>query len=303
MTETHLESAAGMTDARPRLIADVGGTNARFALAGADGAIDAALTLPVGGHKTFVAALATYLTTTGARPRAAAIAAAGPHDGDGVRLTNAAWTVRSAEITAALDGAPAAVFNDLEAVALALPYLAATDLDVLHDGQTPPTTPHAPMLAFNVGTGLGAAVAVPLGDGQWRALATEAGHMRFASVDAAEALMAPHVTTYEDVLSGRGFQLMQRLLPNAVDRRQVFSRLLGRVAGDLIVATGAWGGLYLCGGVLDDWDANVDVEAFREAFVDKGPMAGRMAALPVSRIVRPAPALLGLAHAPIPSDG
>lgn len=289
-----------MTDGRPRLIADIGGTNARFALAGPDGAIDAALTLPVGGHETFAAALATFLKATGARPRAAAVAGAGPHDGDGVRLTNAAWTIRPAEITVALGGAPAAVFNDLEAVALALPYLASADLEVLHDGQPPP---HAPRLAVNVGTGLGAALAISLGQDRWRAVPTEAGHMRFATVDAADALMAPHVTTYEDALSGRGFQLMQRLLPDVAARRQAFSRLLGRIAGDLIVATGAWGGLYLCGGVLADWDANVDVEAFHATLRDKGPMAERMAALPVARIVRPAPALLGLAHAPISGDG
>ena len=283
-----------------RLIADVGGTNARFALAGPAGAIGAVSTLPVSGYETFAAALAAYLKTSGARPNAAAAAAAGPHDGDGVRLTNAAWTIRSRDITAALGGAPAAVFNDLEAVALALPYLNDADLDLLRAGKAPPD---APRLAFNVGTGLGAAVAVSLGGGQWRALATEAGHMRFASVDAADALIAPHVTTYEDTLSGRGFQLMQRLLPDAGERRRVFSRLLGRVAGDLIVATGAWGGLYLCGGVLDDWTANIDMTAFRQALQDKGPMAGRMAALPVARIIRPAPALLGLAHAPIPGAG
>jgi len=277
-----------------RLIADIGGTNARFAFAGPDGAAGPVTALAVKDFPSFDAALAAFVANAGGAPFAsAAIAAAGPRDGDGIRLTNAPWTIRPSAATALQPAAAVGIFNDLEAVALALPHLAPDDAETLAAGAT---KPGAPLLAFNVGTGLGAALAVPGHDG-WRALATEAGHMRFAPTTPSEAALAGDAHSYEDILSGRGFKLLSARLPDPAERRRIFSGLLGRVAGDVALATGAWGGVFFCGGVLSTWAENVDFDALYAAFRDKGAMAERMAAIPLRRIVHEAPALAGLAHA------
>lgn len=280
----------------PRLLVDIGGTNCRFALADPGGAIGAVEAVPVAGFPRFEDALAAYLADR-PRPAAAAIAAAGPADGDAIRLTNAPWAISRRRVGALLDGAPVRLMNDLEAVALALPHLAAADVAVVAEGRS--VAGRAPKIALNAGTGLGAALVLPeAGDG-WRAIATEAGHMRFAAVAPDETRIAAAAVTYEDALAGRGHRLLRTLFPDPVRRRGVYGGLLGRVAGDLVLATGAWGGVYLCGGVLGTWAENVDPDAMIERFCDKGPMAGRMAGVPVYRILLPTPALLGLAHATV----
>jgi len=80
----------------------------------------------------------------------------------------------------------------------------------------------------------------------------------------------------------------------------LFSSLLGRIAGDLVLATGAWGGLYFCGGVLDSWDRWIDADRLLRHLRDKGPMEAAMAAVPVHRIAVANPALIGLAQASLP---
>lgn len=292
-----------------RLVADIGGTNARFALAGPDGAPGVSARYAVEDHGTIADAVAAFLRERGqgTRPREAAIAAAGPVVEGAVQLTNGAWRIDPQDVSAALGGARVRVFNDLEAVALALPYL---DIADVADVSVPVATPTGqPRIAVNVGTGLGAAVSIPAGEA-WLPLATEAGHMRFAAAHGWERELFAHLETYEEVLSGPGIAAMR----DALDARlrdmpaqagapatfvELFSDLLGRFAGDLALASGAWGGVYLCGGVLADWAANVDEGRFLAEFRRKGAMTIRMAAVPVRRIVHDAPALVGMARVPL----
>ena len=275
--------------AGPRLIADVGGTNARFALAAVDGAISDIVVLPVAGHARFADALAAYLGQTGARPSAAAIAAAGPVSGDSVTLTNAPWTISAGAVAAQLGGAPVQVLNDLQAVALALPDLGRDDADPILPGAV---ADRLPRLAINVGTGFGAALAIPTTTG-WTALPTEAGHM---SLD-------PHPlckdrTTIEALFSGPGYQrLFDRSgSPSKAEpaRRTAYAHLLGRISSDLVLATGAWGGVWFCGGVLSDFRNTIPIDAFTSGFLDKGPMAERMRDVPVAAITIETPAFCGL---------
>ncbi len=266
-----------------RLLADIGGTNARFALAANDG-LPVPTILPVAEFARFDDALEAFLADRGAIRAdigSCAIAAAGPVAGGAVRLTNVPWTIDPAEVGARLD-CPVAVLNDLEAVACALPFLTDGDLAPLRAGQSGAI---APMIAVNVGTGFGAAVAVPASGG-WVPLATEPGHMRLPD--------APG--TIEDVLSGPG---LARLKGDTGDARIAFSQLLGRVTRDLVLATGAWGGVSFCGGVMGAWDTVIDRPTFDAAFDMPGPMADRLAMVPLARIIHPQPALLGLLHAPV----
>ncbi len=272
------------------LIGDIGGTNARFALTDGDGPPHDIEIMPVAAFPTFAAALDAYLAGV-EEPvlAAAAVAAAGPVAGGSVRLTNAPWEISEAAISARLHGVPAAVLNDLEAVALALPGLSGGEVETLAPGR--PAAEPQPMLALNVGTGFGAAVAVPL-PGQpdrWTALATEAGHMRLDP-----GPFGREEVSVEDLFSGPGYRRLFGDAAPAGAARTDYSRLLGRVAGDVVLATGSWGGLFLCGGVLSDLDRVLERGPFLTALRDKGAMAARMETLPVHHIRLDTPAFRGL---------
>lgn len=177
------------------------------------------------------------------------------------------------------------------------------------------------MVAVNVGTGFGAATAIPASDG-WNACPSEAGHISLAGADAEEAkllaaLSPDRTATLEDVLSGAGvgalyawFSGGEPIASDAVFARaqddpaaartvEMLSRLLGRASGDLVLATAAWGGAFLLGGVVSGWYPLCDHEAFRAAFEDKGKMRARMAGVFSGVVTREDVALLGLAKAPI----
>lgn len=290
-----------------RLIADIGGTNARFALAGPDGLRDVQI-LSVAAFPDFAPALAAYVDGRGAVD-SAAIAAAGPRDGNSVRLTNAPWLIEAGAASRALGGAPVRVLNDLEAVALGLPALAAGEAEPIAPGSV---QPGAPMLAANIGTGFGAAVAVPAGRG-WIALGTEAGHMSLTPATPGEESLLRGLRSVEDAFSGPGYARVfgarvqeggETVHPVGIEAggedRRLYSRIFGRVVGDLVLATGSWGGVWLCGGVVTDFGRIFDVDEFLRAFRRKGKMSERMQRVPVSRITIDAPAFRSLATVAIP---
>lgn len=274
--------------ARRRLVCDVGGTNVRFALVGEAGGLERIEAAKLASHATFEAALDAYLAATGAEVAAIAIAAAGPVRDGRVRLTNAAWTIDEAALSARLGGAAVRVLNDLEAVALALPGLGPEDVATIHPGAP---APRLPRIAVNVGTGFGAAVAAPVADGGWTALATEPGHMSFTPPPFARG-----AATVEGVFSGPAYA---RLFPGGIGAaaRTPYSAAFGRVVGDLVLATGAWGGVFLCGGVMDDFERIMDRAAFLAAFPGDTPMTERLSATPICRILAESPALRGLVAA------
>jgi glucokinase len=308
-----------------RLVADVGGTNARFALAGADGVAVYALTVPVADFPRFDEALAAYLANIDTPDRerigSAAFAAAGPVDGETIKLTNAPWQLDRRDISDRLGGLPVGLFNDLEAVAFALPFLEERDVLPIGPVPRPAAGSGGRMIAVNAGTGFGAAAAIAGGDG-WTACPSEAGHMTLAAADEQEAALfariAPGRTpTLEDVLSGSGVETLYAALSGAEPLSagelfacgtrdaaagrtvDIFGRSLGRATGDLVLATAAWGGAFLLGGVVSGWHRHCDHAGFRKAFEDKGKMRTRMGGLFTGVVCRANVALLGLAKAPV----
>lgn len=308
-----------------RLVADIGGTNARFALAGPDGRCTSAANLRVGDFPDFDDALAAYLSRLDAATRgritSAACAAAGPVEHDVIKLTNAPWQLATTHIAQQIGGVPAAIFNDLQAVALALPFLG--DQDVARIGPVPRAEAEPPdrMVAVNVGTGFGAATAIPSAHG-WTACPSEAGHMSLAATNTQEAellaaLCPGRTATLEDVLSGAGVGAVyawlsgrEPIAADAVFARvdadtavrhtvEMLSRWLGRASGDLVLSTAAWGGAFLLGGVVSGWYNLCDHTAFRAAFEDKGKMHARMGGVFSGVVTRQDVALFGLAKAPV----
>lgn len=291
-----------------RLVADIGGTNARFALAAADGRLAEIQVLPVNDYPDFASALGAYLGE-GRAISSAAIAAAGPCDGEAISLTNSPWRIVAEDVSTMLGGVPVRLLNDLEAVALALPHLASENIEAIAHAPLPEQ--NFPMLAVNIGTGFGAAVAIPIGAG-CVALATEAGHMSLIPATPGEDTLMRSVRTAEDAFSGPGYirlfgaqrgedgEIIHPILDEATaEQRRLYSRIFGRFIGDLVLATGAWGGVWFSGGVVTDFQRIFDCEEFLRALRRKGPMSARMEHVPILRITADAPALKSLAELPI----
>lgn len=296
-----------------RIVADVGGTNVRFARAAYDGTISDVLVSPTSAFPTFLDALASYVLSAGGLEQCSgfAIGAAGPIENNSVQLTNGTWSIHAIDLSSHF-GRPVRLINDLQAIALALPALGEADLTCLGDNRP---NPLAPRLAVNIGTGFGASLLVPSASGA-TAVACEPGHMKLAvptDLQRAVPLASPSV---EQVLSGLALKTIwgQAEDPSKVtsvfaarddatagDGVERFSTLLGQVCGDLVLATGAWGGVYLCGSVATAWWASASFDAFGASFNDKGPMSSRMTPVAVALIRHPHAALVGLTEVDLSS--
>ena len=304
-----------------RLVCDAGGSNVRFARCPGEHVLSEMRAYHVKDFPSFYEALQAYLDETGgaAACTGAAIGVAGPIDAGAVKLTNADWRIEAARVAAMLGGAPALLINDLEAVALALPHLRADELSALGTAERA-TAERRTMLALNVGTGFGAATVIPMGDG-WISHPGEPGHMALGALDGNELERMGDARTVEDILSGRGVPLLFETIARqsgraemaamssaeifanagqdelAAETLRAFSRFLGRVAGDLVLAGAAWGGVYLCGSVAIGWAEAGGGQYFRRPFEDKGPMTGRMKQVYSGIVTRDDVGLLGLTHA------
>ena len=313
-----------------RIVADVGGTRSRFGMSDGPGDLTGIHIYATAGHPSFADALAAYVADIGVGPAEAwcssvFIAAAGPVDRGEVQLTNARWSISAREVSESMGGVPVTLVNDLEAVGFLLPHLQSADVAPV--GGPTASELAGNRIAVNVGTGFGAATAVRIGGGAgWAVAAGEAGHMSLAPATPDEATVLGWGRTVEDILSGAGVgrhyaahlagqqdvaeesertadAVFAAVAEDAIAAQavQMLTRLLGRVAGDLVLATAAWDGVFLCGSVVHAWLEVADVRAFRVAFEDKGPMRSRMARVPTSVITAPEPALLGLSYADVPA--
>ncbi len=306
-----------------RIVADVGGTNCRFGISAGPGDLSEIRTYPTAASASFTSALNHYTADVGLGSAenwcsSACIAAAGPVDAGAVQLTNAAWSISSSDVSWHLGGVPVVLVNDLAAVGLLLPHLQSGDVTPLGgDGRAAFS---GNRIAVNVGTGFGAATAVRSGGGRWAIAAGEAGHMSLAPATPEEAAVLHAGLTVEDILSGAGVGRLYRALagearvprsadevfsaiaidPSAAQTTALMARLLGRIAGDLVLATASWEGAFLCGSVIRGWLGVGDLAVFRASFEDKGPMRARMSRVPTFLIGDPEPALMGLTHAEVP---
>ena len=166
----------------PRLVADVGGTNARFALETAPRRFEVVMVLACNDYASLRAATQTYLSSAVANTvysgqiEHAAIAIADPIDGDAVSMTNHHWSFSIAVLREELGLATLLVVNDFTALAMALPHLSASQRRQVGSGIE---LPGRPIGLIGPGTGLGVSGIFPVG-ARWVALASEGGHATFA---------------------------------------------------------------------------------------------------------------------------
>jgi glucokinase len=312
----------------PRLLADIGGTNARFAWQAGPGAVmEDVLTLPCAEHPTLADAVLRYLRQSGRTlPPDCAIAIANPVVGDRVAMTNHHWTFSIRELKVALGLRRLLVVNDFTALALALPRLGPADRWQLGGGEAEPGTAIG---LIGPGTGLGVSGLLPDGRGGWLPIQGEGGHGTLGATTAREAEVLAllrqwhgHVSAERAVcgqglvdihsalqqLDGaRGAQLPAATITEAAlagsDTRctealELFCAFLGIAAGNLALTLGARGGVFIGGGIVPRLGAWFAQSPFRARFEAKGRFAEYLRPVPVYVIDSPqSPAFLGAAEA------
>lgn len=314
-----------------RLIADIGGTNARFALTDEAGMPCHMRRLPVAAHAGPVAAIRAYLAALPEPSEPileAVIAVATPVDAEVIRFTNSPWTFTRDQLKAELGISRLEVINDFAAQATAIPHLDPAESEAIGGGEADPCWPIA---VIGPGTGLGAAALVPGPDGLI-VVASEAGHVSFAPRDDQEIELLRHLrarhghVSNERLLSGPGLLALAESLaalasselratsPEAVSRAardgtcpismaalQRFSAMLGAAAGDLALTFCARGGLYVSGGLCPKLGPLFDRAAFRRAFEAKGRLGAFLARVPVRLVTTERTGLLGAALHRLPA--
>lgn len=314
----------------PRLLADVGGTHARFAWQrNADAAPEQVQVLRCAEYATLLDAARAYLATLepGAMPapRLGAIGIANPVVGDHVQMTNHHWSFSISALRTALGLERLVVVNDFEALALALPLLEPDETEQLAGGAADPLAPRA---LIGPGTGLGVAALVHSGR-RWQAIAGEGGHVslspqtereaavmfalqrRFGHASAERAVSGQGLVWLHDALAELdgaivattgldGAEVARRAPhdPRCAEALALFFAFLGTTAGNLALTLGARGGVYFGGGVLPKLARELAASGWRERFVGKGRFRGYLEAVPVHLIVSTRhPPLRGAAQA------
>jgi glucokinase len=311
------------------LLADIGGTNARFALADPGAPMpllaDSIRTFAVTDFGSLAAAAGHYLEGTGVRPGRAVMAVAGRVEGDLARMTNHPWVVSRERVCKALGMETVELVNDFVAQAMAIPLLAEGDLATIGAARGPrPTTRERTCAVLGAGTGLGVGALLQR-QGRWSALATEGGHASFAPGTPEEIAILERLSidfgrvSNERVASGAGLVNLHRALsqlagldpgpkrpeditagaaagdPRCERTLDVFCAVFGAVAGDLVLTFGAWDGIYLSGGLVGPLLPALRHSGFRQRFEGKGRYAPAMARVPTFAVIHPQPGLLGAA--------
>ena len=305
------------------LLADIGGTHARFAVLRGD-VLGPVQSLDVHAHATMADALRFFLTrkNDGTPIEAAILALAGPVVNGRCALTNSSWVADTSRLENEFGIPDVRIVNDQEAAAWSLPHFAPSDTRLIG-----PDTPAAgaPLALVSPGTGLGMACLVPGSPGA-RAIASEGGHATLAAETAWEEAVIGvlrrqfgHVSA-ERALSGNGLVNLYHAAA-AIDGVEIvprtaaditgaalggtcatcqktldtFCSLLGGVAGDIALLFGARGGVFIGGGIVPHIVEYLGRTEFRRRFEAKGRLGRYLAEIPVRVILRPEPAFLGLA--------
>jgi glucokinase len=305
-----------------RLIADIGGTHARFALLGPKGELVEQHFFRTAEFDSLRDAITTYLGRLKASERVteAAVAIAAPITGDTVEMTNTSWRFSIEAVRKEFGWSHLFMVNDFAANALSVPSL-APEYCAQVGGDAP--VPKAPIAVVGPGTGLGVAGLVPC-NGKWTAVAAEGGHMTLAAVDSREAAVIDilrrqyaHVSA-ERTLCGPGLVNLYECLcelagkpaapltperiahlypgcdPQCREAVAMFCAMLGTFASDVALTYGARGGVYIMGGIVPNILDVFRASQFRDRFEFKGRYRGYLTAIPAYVVTHPEPAFEGL---------
>ncbi|WP_286951154.1 MULTISPECIES: glucokinase [Brevundimonas] len=309
------------------LVGDVGGTNARFALArNVEGrpVLEHVESFPAEIHPTFLDGVKAYLDGCPLKPTGGVIAVAGPVTDGAIDLTNSPWRVSEDELQT-LGLKPIRLINDFEALAWGAPVVPEDELASL--GGPAQGDPHAAIALVGPGTGFGVSALARDAHGREMALPSEGGHACFAPGDEIEDEVLRILrrrydrVSIERLICGPGLLNLHRALAE-IDGREThiddpaqitaqaledptspcgatlarFCAMLGAVAGDIALTTGARGGVYIAGGIAPRILPFIQASPFRRRFERKGRFQDYMAAIPTKVILHKHAALLGAAR-------
>ena len=312
------------------LVADIGGTNVRFALAGLTESRQIATAfrqdMRADDHAGLGECIEAYLDSLGAAPHPTrgVFGVASPITGDAVRLTNRDWSFSIEALKTRFGWKTLQVVNDFSIVGHAVPALCRENWRSLTGPAWPDTLPPV-VSVVGPGTGLGVGAVVTGADG-YRVLPTEGGHASFAPLDALEiellrALLRrfPRVSN-ERVLSGPGLENLYAAMadvrdqtsalegapaildaalrgadPLAKDTVERFALMLGGAMGDIALVHGAQA-VAIAGGIAPRMIDVLDTAAVRARFEAKGRARALLATVPIALIAHREPALLGAAR-------
>lgn len=314
---------------KTKLIGDIGGTNARFAIAaaGAPG-FDAERSLKCAEFATAEDAIRHYLDDVGApAPSAICLAAAGPIVDERVRFTNNPWTLSVAELRDEFSIEPVLLLNDFEAIAYSVPFLGADH--ALTIGLPDPhvlDAEHYTVGVIGPGTGLGA-VGLRKYEEHLIPIAGEASHGGFAPETQVQLDILIRLrerfdrVSSERLVSGMGLENLYWALtqihgekraalsaadifaasfgdddPRATEAVEIFYEILGQVAGDFALSLGANDGIFVAGGVAQRYPERLANSRFRSGFERKGRHRSLMERIPTRLVTHPQPGLLGAAY-------
>lgn len=320
--QTKAVPGAGQHADGPRLLADIGGTNARFALETSPGEIGSVQVYPCADYPGVAEVIKKYLKDTKiGRVNHAAIAIANPVDGDQVRMTNHDWSFSIEATRRTLGFDTLLVVNDFTALAMALPGLTDTQRVQVGGGTR---RPNSVIGLLGPGTGMGVSGLIPADD-RWIALGSEGGHATFAPADEREDIVLQYArkkwshVSFERVAAGPGIEVIYRALagrdkkrvaanvdtieivkramegePLAAESVDVFCGILGTFAGNIAVTLGALGGIYIGGGVVPRLGEFFARSSFRKRFEAKGRFEAYLQNVPTYVITAEYPAFLGV---------
>ena len=316
----------------PFIVADIGGTNARFALAtGMKNdriQIEESRTLNGRDYPTFADALDAYTgTLKSVKAHAACIAIAGPVGEDRVSMTNLSWEFSLSEMRKRFGFEKFAALNDFAAQAVAASQFQDSDLVNIKSGVADPLGNKA---IFGPGTGLGVA-GLAYNGGAWLPIPSEGGHVNIAPatelecdivkaaiakwghVSAEHFISGPGLVNLYNVLASVRGEQPEELEPQDVtdaalsttasnksdalcrETLNVFCSFLGSLAGNLALTYGGTGGVYMAGGVLPRFTEFLRASPFIERFSDKGVMSKYVQDIPASLVVHEQAAFVGAA--------
>lgn len=332
-----------MSSAERILLADIGGTNARFALADIQAATplleDSVRGFAVADFPSLADAAQHYLDEPSVRDLGVTVkhgvfAVAGRVDGDEARITNHPWVISLSRTRSALGFDDIRLVNDFAAQAMAIPMLGQADVVSIGSASWVPGPPATTRTYAVIGPGTGLGVgALLVRDGKRFPLETEGGHVSFApstpqEIEILQQLSAQYGrVSIERLICGPGLVNLHRALcqiagedpgnlqpadvtaramagdPRAGNAVDVFCAVFGAVAGDLVLTLGAWDGVFLTGGLTPKLLPSLQHSGFRQRFEHKGRFSATMARVPTLTIVHPRPGLLGAAAMAVESFG
>ncbi|MEA9586022.1 glucokinase [Xanthomonas sp. WHRI 10064A] len=315
---------------KPVLVADIGGTNARFALADVDASVplldDTSREFAVVEFASLGEAARYYLDQIGVQATQGVFAVAGRVDGDEARITNHPWVISRSRTAAMLGFSTLHLINDFAAQAMAISLLRPQDVVQVGGASWQPAPIDQPRNYGVIGPGTGLGVGgLIIRNGRCFPLETEGGHVSFPPGTPEEIRVLEILSeqfgrvSNERLICGPGLVNIHRALseiagidpgplepkditaraaagdPRSARTIDLFCAIFGAIAGDMVLMQGAWDGVFLTGGLVPKVLESLQHSGFRQRFEHKGRFSAIMSRVPSLAVMHPHAGLLGAA--------